>query len=506
MVHEETEPDKFFDASSLCNIGKKIFHTDENVEKNHRFLKCLFIWQLYCKRPLCSIQNRKLNLKNCGSVRLAAVDFRLEIVESIPENVSFGDVQLPRSTFDAWKSLITESTDEILIAAYKSSLRGIHVFGSQPQSFSEKGDKIYDYLLNNGLKKKLNIKIVENFPPKDKGDNADAAGLAEKGVANRQLLNFKKIFGRGTMHSKFIVSDKKNFYLGSANLDWRSLNQKMELGVLVTSCPCLATDLANVFNSYWSIPHETNADYRRNQPKALFNIEKPLTIQVKGTPTSVYLATSPPQLNGPERTWDLHAITTTIDDAKSFLYIHVMDYFPMHIYTKPKRFWPIIDSAIRRAILRGVEVKLLAAALHYPRLGVRFLSSLQSLNGITDNGGISVKIFKVPTAVEAKTVLRRERRTHNKFLVTDNTVIIGTSNWSGDYFEGGSSGAALVIQQNNEYQTPIVDEMKNIFLRDWHSEYAHDLSKYIEKCITSFDQSFCETPKDPSLFASRPTV
>lgn len=64
--------------------------------------------------------------------------FRLEIVESIPENISFGDIPLPRSTYDAWNSLVSESKSEILIAAYKSSLRGIHVFGDQNQSFSRK--------------------------------------------------------------------------------------------------------------------------------------------------------------------------------------------------------------------------------------------------------------------------------------------------------------------------------------------------------------------------------
>ena len=53
---------------------------------------------------------------------------------------------------------------------------------------------------------------------------------ANLGVAQRRYLDFTKVFGRGTMHSKFIITDKENFYLGSANLDWRSLNQvKMAL-------------------------------------------------------------------------------------------------------------------------------------------------------------------------------------------------------------------------------------------------------------------------------------
>ena len=37
------------------------------------------------------------------------------------------------------------------------------------------------------------------------------------------------------------------------------------------------------------------------------------------------------------------------------------------------------------------------------------------------------KIFKVPTDGSSQSVVARERRTHNKFLVTDDTVIIGQS-------------------------------------------------------------------------------
>lgn len=49
------------------------------------------------------------------------------------------------------------------------------------------------------------------------------------------------------------------------------------------------------------------------------------------------------------------------------------------------------------------------------------------------------------------------------------SFIIGTSNWSGDYFDGGSTGAAFVAQQHGagEEGRPLVAEMKGIFLRDW---------------------------------------
>ena len=49
------------------------------------------------------------------------------------------------------------------------------------------------------------------------------------------------------------------------------------------------------------------------------------------------------------------------------------------------RYWPVIDDAIRKAVMeRGVEVKLLAAALHFVPQTLRFLKSLQALNGASD--------------------------------------------------------------------------------------------------------------------------
>jgi len=95
------------------------------------------------------------------------------------------------------------------------------------------------------------IRMVENGPSKDRGDNEDGVSLEKLGILKRRTLNLQRIFKSGIMHSKFIIADNKHFYLGSANSDWRSLNQKMEMGVLVSDCPCLARELVSIFDIYW---------------------------------------------------------------------------------------------------------------------------------------------------------------------------------------------------------------------------------------------------------------
>ena len=60
--------------------------------------------------------------------------------------------------------------------------------------------------------------------------------------AEVRTLNFKQWFGSGIIHTKMWLIDRQHFYVGSANLDWRSLTQvdKMttahQIGVHTVSC------------------------------------------------------------------------------------------------------------------------------------------------------------------------------------------------------------------------------------------------------------------------------
>ena len=47
-------------------------------------------------------------------------------------------------------------------------------------------------------------------------------------------LNFKDLLGNGILHTKMWLVDDEHFYLGSANMDWRSLTQ-VKVGRLICS-------------------------------------------------------------------------------------------------------------------------------------------------------------------------------------------------------------------------------------------------------------------------------
>ena len=46
--------------------------------------------------------------------------------------------------------------------------------------------------------------------------------------------------------------DNSTFYLGSANMDWRS-SQVKELGILIEGSFCLSRDLLQIFDLYWEM-------------------------------------------------------------------------------------------------------------------------------------------------------------------------------------------------------------------------------------------------------------
>lgn len=83
---------------------------------------------------------------------------------------------------------------------------------------------IFQTLLKAGTERKITIRIAQNAPTQD-NPNIDTALLKRRKAAQVRSLNFAKLMGGGVLHTKFWVIDRKHVYLGSANMDWRSLSQ-----------------------------------------------------------------------------------------------------------------------------------------------------------------------------------------------------------------------------------------------------------------------------------------
>lgn len=165
--------------------------------------------------------------------------------------------------------------------------------------------------------------------------------------------------------------------------------------------------------------------------------------------------------------------------AEKFIYISVMDYFPLTIYTPKVKYWPAIDNAIRAAAIEHkIEVKLLISKWNHSRPSEDyFLRSLADLTRSYRKVSIEVRRFIVP-ADDEQSHLPFCRVNHNKYMVTDNTAYIGTSNWSGDYFID-TAGVGFVMHDpvfgKNSSKESIRAQLEAVFLRDWNSNYAHPM-------------------------------
>uniref|UniRef100_UPI00358F1CD5 5'-3' exonuclease PLD3-like n=1 Tax=Myxine glutinosa TaxID=7769 RepID=UPI00358F1CD5 len=308
---------------------------------------------------------------------------------------------------------------------------------------------------------------------------SDLANMTAAGVQVR-VLHMHQLTG-GVMHSKLWVVDQQHIFIGSPNMDWRAFTQVKELGIIIYNCSCLARDLQKVFDSYWEIGKENSSIPRPWPSQFNTNINKshPLHLKMNGIPTELYIASSPTQLNGHGRTPDLSSILSIIGNAQSFVNIALMKYLPSSEFRHHRRFWPLIDDALRRAAYEHrVHVKLLVGC--WRKTHDNLFVFLQSLLALADNStgcNIQVKLFKLPVD-ESQKGISATRIYHHKFMVTDKAAYIGTSNWSEDYFVS-TAGVGLVVNQTEEAAKglglTVQEKLVAVFNRDWGSQYARTL-------------------------------
>ncbi|CAL1537325.1 unnamed protein product [Lymnaea stagnalis] len=389
------------------------------------------------------------------------------LVESVPENLTYSPTD-PRlmSTYAAHKRLLERAKKSIHLSTFYWSLLGSDTPVSDYSA--SQGADIFQTLLAVVKAGVVDVKIVQN------STYNDTEKLASAGAQVR-TIDFQRLLKSGVMHTKMWIVDDMHAYLGSCNFDWRSYSQIKETGVLIENCPSLVSDAAKIFEVYWylsddsrpQIPSQWPANYSTD-----INATSPQTVYYNQSKGLVYLSSSPPPFCPDGRTKDLDAIVNVIRAANKFIYIAVMDYLPLTIYTRPEKFWPFIDDELRRAAFeRHVSVYLMASRWDHTKYEMYpFLRSLNSLKGQMD---VQVKLFTVPSTPEEKRI-PYARVSHSKYMVTDQHAYIGTSNWSGDYFIS-TAGVGFVLQEPDDglqNSNTLREQLTAVFLRDWHSNYT----------------------------------
>jgi phospholipase D3/4 len=207
---------------------------------------------------------------------------------------------------------------------------------------------------------------VKNIPSSGMPDN-DTAQLAQMGVASVQSINWPELVGAGILHTKLMIIDDKNAYVGSCNADWRSLSQVKELGLVVSDCPTVAKDLKKIFEMYWEASNDVKLPpYWPSRFDTHYNMDNPMQLTVNGVPTSLFIASSPQEFCTTGRTGDIESLISVIHSAQQSISIEVMDYTSSSLYNNPNYYWPVISDALKSAAFeRGVQVRLLVSKWPY---------------------------------------------------------------------------------------------------------------------------------------------
>nr|XP_025958415.1 inactive phospholipase D5 isoform X2 [Dromaius novaehollandiae] len=305
-----------------------------------------------------------LSEKNCQN------NCRVALVENIPEGINYSDSAPSHlSLFQGWMNLLNMAEKSVDIVSSQWDLNHSHPSACQ-------GQRLFEKLLELASRN-IEIKLVSDILPMESKVLND---LKTKGA--EVLYMNMSAYNEGRLQSSFWIVDKQHVYIGSASLDWRSLGQMKELGIIVYNCSCLVLDLQRIFALYSSLKYKNKIP--PSWSKRLYGVydtQNKLTLQLNETKSEAFVSNSPKLFCPKDRVLDIEAIYNVIDDAKQFVYIAVMDYLPIVIDTNAKRYWPYLDGKIREAlVLRSIKVRLLISfSRDTDPLTFNFVSSLKAI-------------------------------------------------------------------------------------------------------------------------------
>uniref|UniRef100_A0A672R8H5 PLD phosphodiesterase domain-containing protein n=1 Tax=Sinocyclocheilus grahami TaxID=75366 RepID=A0A672R8H5_SINGR len=317
----------------------------------------------------------------------------------------------------------------------------------------------------------LNSTEYESKPPQAKQVTPNILQCQHL-CAEVHYLNMKALI-KGQLNSSFWVVDRKHMYIGSAGMDWRSLSTMKELGIIIYNCSCLVLDLHKIFSLYWQLQYKDFLpSIWSKKLNALYNRDNNLQLHLNDTEAKAYYSSSPDVFCLKKRTKDLEAINRVIQEAETFIYISITNYLP--ISSNGIVYWSRIDNMLREALIlkKSIEVRLLISCWEQTDpLTLNFLWSLKALCTESVRCSVEVKFF-IPQKQSNGDLYGMN---HNRYMVTDRSVYIGNLNWVGNEFVYSAGVGMVISQQVEQNNSTVVERMKAVFERDWHSHYSKTL-------------------------------
>lgn len=388
-------------------------------------------------------------LAAAASARAAPPSFR--IVQSVPERTTLAAPGVAR-TAEVWQDMLGGARQRIDIAAFYIS--------------DQEGEPLSPILDTLVARARAGVQVRLLLDKTFMKQSESSLGRLRH-VPNLEIrsLPVGELAG-GVLHAKFMVVDTRSVFVGSQNLDWRSLSQIHEIGARIDDARFARTYEA-VFASQWRLAAQPSlpAAERRAVEAPGFapaGVDAPVLLHgTDGEPLTAFAAFSPPALMPRWVTREQDALVRMIGHARHDLRIQVMTLDALPEFG-PKQYWRALDGALRDAAVRGVKVRIIVAdwALRQPMQA--YLSSLAALPGI------EVRFSTLPPAPRG--FIPYARVEHCKYAVADDDqVYIGTGNWGWSYFNA-SVDASVFVHGKGPAAT-----LAGIFERDWDGGYVTPL-------------------------------
>ena len=259
--------------------------------------------------------------------------------------------------------------------------------------------------------------------------------------------------GGGVLHAKYFVVDGQEAFIGSQNFDWRALEHIQELGVRIRH-PLLVAPLRDIFETDWQLAGGAPRSFRVQPPESGYGL--PVTFTHNGGEVSASMVFSPRGLLPDAALWDLPKIVELIDLAQKSVCVQLLSYKSVDW---DMEYFDDLETALRKAAARRVQVQLLLADWSKGRGSIEGLQSLQCLPNI------EVKLVTIPEWSGG--LIPFARVIHAKYLVVDGEHCwVGTSNWSKDYFF--KSRNVGIVVSGKSFGT----QLQQFFESGWNSDYA----------------------------------
>lgn len=347
------------------------------------------------------------------------------LVESVPRGTSLGSPTID-DTHDVWIDMIRSATTRVDIGQFYAA------DGPGADRFDEIGEA-----LAAAARRGVEVRILVD------GLFAETYGDTLARLEALATVRTTDAWRPGVQHAKYLVVDGRDLYVGSANFDWRSLEHIHEIGLRVEG-KGLGEQLADLFERDWRRADGGDARWGDVAWEAA-------TLAQGGR---LRLVASPKGALPDANAWELDALLHAFRAAEDRIVIQLLDYDAAYRDGRP---FTLLDDAIRAAAGRGVRVRMMLS--HWQAKDMKAVKALAEVEGI------EIALVTIPTAPTG--FIPFARVAHAKYAAFDGAEAwIGSSNWKGDYFDGGRNVGVMV-------ESPaLVADLEGVFGTLWLSGLA----------------------------------